>query len=933
MNTLTKVLLGTLAVVVLAFVAIAVAVAFVFEPNDYRPFLVRTVEDATGRNFALEGDLGLKLFPCCGVSLGSATLGNPEGFPPEPFARFESASISVQIWPLLTRREVQIGTVAVDGLDVHLIELGDGRTNWEFESTEAPAEPAEPAEPSESPVSSLTVEGVKVSNGNVSFTSEASGTTYTAADISVDAGAIGGDTPVPVVVSLNARDDGTGTTAAIELRTNLGIAGNVIELGKPSLTVTASGKDVPTGEARAEMSAADVRYDTEASSGAAHGLDVLVSLPATRIGVQGEAEFAGDAVTASGTFEIPEGNLRELLAGLPEVDYIPSDPDALKRLNGSGSWALGTTGASLSNLNLHLDDSVVTGSAGLTSFDTGALQADLKIDRLNVDAYAARDDGSAGSTTNAAPTEIPFESLQDLPIDAKIEIDQLHASGIDLTGLKADLANDGKKTSLNVESALLGGRLKLNGSGNPGGSAPSLAGRLELDDISPRAALTAFGENVETADPDVLSSLSGSTRWKLGRRSLNLKQMSWQLDDTRLTGTLGIDDFDKAATRFDLALDNIDLDAYLAPGTEEETTATDGGDVEIPVEAIRGLDMQGRLTAAALQVMDLQLKNLEAAVNATDGVLKLEPLRASLYGGSYVGTITIDATGATSRLSLDQQISAVQIGELLKSLVGSDRIAGSLTFGLNGSGVGNTQNELLKQLTGNVAFNLSDGVYHGMDIAYEIENAQSLLKRTAAPERPNRKETPIRALSFKGTMADGVLGSDSLNAEIPFLKLAGKGGVNLIERTLDYQLNAQVLKSADNTPDSGLKGLGGSIIPLTIKGPMADPKVGVDLKGLIVETVKERATNALLKHLGVDTEPPATGTGGAGSATTTPSESPAAASDAATEQTPTEAEMPPEPEPQAAEPEQPAEPPSTRDLLQQGLRSLLKKPEADSSEK
>jgi len=932
MKTLTKVLLGALAVVVLAFVAIAVAVAFVFEPNDYRPFLVKTVEDATGRDFALDGDLGLKLFPCCGVSLGSATLGNPTGFPPEPFARFESAAVSVKIWPLLTRREVQIGTVTLDGLDVRMIEQKDGRTNWEFESNEAPAETPEPGG---STVSSLTVEGVRVTNGNVSFTSEASGASYSVTDINVDAGAIGGEAPVPVVVSLNARDGGTGTSAAIELRTNLGMAGNLVQLGEPRLTVTASGNDIPTGEARVEASATEARYDTEAGNGAARGLDALLSLSAIRIGLQGDAEFAGDVVTASGNFEIPEGNLRELIAGLPDVDYVPAGSNALKRLDGSGSWALTATGASLSNLQLHLDDSTITGSAGMTSFDTGALKADLKIDRLDADAYAAREDAGASAAASSGPTEVPFESLEGMPVDAKLEIGTLRASGIDLTALKVSLANDGRATSLNLESGLFGGQLKLSGSGNPGGSAPSLAGRLELTGVSPRAALTALGESVETADPDVLKRLSGSTRWKLGRRSLSLEQMSWQLDDTKLTGTLGVDDFDKAATRFDLALDHIDLDAYLAPEAEEGTAPADGGDVEIPVETIRGLDLSGRLTAAALDVMDLALKNVEATVNATDGVLKLEPLRANLYGGSYVGTITIDATGAKSKLSLDQQISAVQIGELLSSLVGSDRIAGALTFGLTGSGVGNTQNELLKQLTGNVAFNLSDGVYHGMDIAYEIENAQSLLKRTAAPERPNRKETPIRALSFKGNMADGVLGSDNLTAEIPFLKLAGKGGVNLLERTLDYHLDAQVLKSADNAPDSGLKALAGSIIPLTIKGPMADPKVGVDLAGLVVETVKERATNALLKRLGVDTEAPATGTGGAGSAASTPASTPAATAPAeaapTAEQAPAAAETPPEA--QAAEPEKPAEPPSTRDLLEQGLRGLLKKPESKSEDK
>jgi len=144
----------------------------------------------------------------------------------------------------------------------------------------------------------------------------------------------------------------------------------------------------------------------------------------------------------------------------------------------------------------------------------------------------------------------------------------------------------------------------------------------------------------------------------------------------------------------------------------------------LSAEAAANESSTARASALPLRVMDLDLTNLEASISAADGVLRFEPLRADLYGGAYQGNIVIDATGESSRLSLDQQVSAVQVGQVLKALVGSDRIAGALTFNLTGSATGNTQTELLKALTGNMAFNLSDGIYHGMDIAYEIENAQ-----------------------------------------------------------------------------------------------------------------------------------------------------------------------------------------------------------------
>ncbi len=912
MSTPIKILLAALAAIALIFIAIAVAVAFVFEPNDYRPLVVDTVRDATGRDFELDGDLSLKLFPCCGVSVGSARLGNPPGFPEESFAAIESASVSVKIWPLLTRREVQIGTVTLTGAAVNLIKLADGRTNWTFDS----AQPADqPAEDGGAAISSLTVEGLAVNDGSVTFTG-ADGKRYAARDILLETGAIADDAPVPVALKLTARDESTETDAEIELSASLALSGASVTLDRPQLTVRAAGSSIPSGTAEVAMTATALNYDTDTAAGSLQGLDAAVSLPGSRLVMTGDVAIAADAVTGSGTFQIPESDLRALLGSLPDVDYVPAGPEALKRLTGSGRWSLTPTGGALSALDLTLDGTNITGEAKVDSFETGAATARIRIDSLALDGYLPEASGTPAASTSSEPTpgstEVPFESLKDLLLDVELTIGRLTAQGTTLENMTARFNTDGRALSVLLESELYGGHLSLNGSGNPAASSPMLSGNLEMRSISPRAALTALGATVDTANPDVLGDLSGSTGWQLGRRTLRLEQMNWQLDGTRFTGTLGLDGFDTPAARFDLALDRINLDDYLAPETDAEADDT-AAEVEIPVETLRGLDLRGRLKAGALRVMGLDLADLDATVTAENGVLRLAPLTANLYGGTYQGTILIDATGAKSRMTLDQRLSAVQVGQLLGTLVGSDRITGALSLNLSGSGVGNTSTELLKALTGNIDFNLSDGVYHGMDIAYEIENAQSLLKRTAAPERPDRKETPIRALSFAGDIVEGVIGSDSLNAEIPYLKLVGKGGVNLLERTLDYQLNAQVLKTADSATGTALKGLGGSVIPLTISGPMADPKVRVNMQGLIVETVRETARDALLKRLGLDEEEekaPAEPATGAAAEPTAPTETPA--------------------EPGTAEE---AKPPSTRDLLEQGLRGLLKRSEADKADK
>ena len=177
MHTVLKAAAIAAAVVVALFAALIVAVTVLVEPNDYRPYIVDAVEDATGRTFTLEGDLGLKLLPCCSVSLGEAALAAPDGFPEAGFARLESAALSVKLWPLLTRREVQIGTVSLTGLSLDLLRTADGVDNWTLVVPEDAAADT-PADEGGAPIG-LSVDGIVLRDGRVRYRDLGSDIDYT----------------------------------------------------------------------------------------------------------------------------------------------------------------------------------------------------------------------------------------------------------------------------------------------------------------------------------------------------------------------------------------------------------------------------------------------------------------------------------------------------------------------------------------------------------------------------------------------------------------------------------------------------------------------------------------------------------------------------------------------------------------------------------
>ena len=134
-------LLGVVAIVALVIIAVLV-VALTFDPNEYKDEITASVEEATGRSFEIDGEIGLTVFPVLSLEFGAIRLGNAEGFDAsESFVALDSASASVRVLPALLSREIRMGTVSVQGLAINLAVDAAGTTNWDDLATagETPA--------------------------------------------------------------------------------------------------------------------------------------------------------------------------------------------------------------------------------------------------------------------------------------------------------------------------------------------------------------------------------------------------------------------------------------------------------------------------------------------------------------------------------------------------------------------------------------------------------------------------------------------------------------------------------------------------------------------------------------------------------------------------------------------------------------------------
>ena len=74
------------------------------------------------------------------------------------------------------------------------------------------------------------------------------------------------------------------------------------------------------------------------------------------------------------------------------------------------------------------------------------------------------------------------------------------------------------------------------------------------------------------------------------------------------------------------------------------------------------------------------MRNIKFSIRADGGKIKLDPLGAELYQGTYGGIINLDATRKEPSLGINTQLKGVHVEPLIKDTVGNDMLSGIVNF-------------------------------------------------------------------------------------------------------------------------------------------------------------------------------------------------------------------------------------------------------------
>jgi len=530
-------LLGVLLIVVFA----GFALTQFFDPNDYKAEIRQLAREHANLELELNGDIGWSLFPWLGIEITDAKVASADT-PDDPFADLRLLGLSVQVMPLLLRKEVQMSDIRIDGLNLSLHRDAQGQGNWEHigqsqldaetlaehaakqartidaEEPSATAQPTRINQPLKLDINSLIVNSARID-----FHDEQSGQQFSLESVQLTTGAIRDAEPIALKFSGFLGNSKPLLRARLELTTKVSIdqALQRVVLDHIKLSGEVAGEPLK-GKTANFTARGNLLYDQSAQVARWDNLKLSIN----QLKALGELHISELDTLANikGAISVAPMNLYEFLNGVG-IELPPmADKKALShfelstRLNGTSNSLL------LSEMALSFDQTSLSGSAGIKDFANSTLYAQLQGDQLDADRYLPEVEkkapterqtevkqqtqraGSSGSTAlpdapskSAWSTEklLPIEQLGKVNADLDLTINELTIRRFPISQAQFKLLAQQGVINLNrLQGNLFNGEFKSTASLDTTAQRPLLALKFSTHNIPVEKIMQTLDQEV-----------------------------------------------------------------------------------------------------------------------------------------------------------------------------------------------------------------------------------------------------------------------------------------------------------------------------------------------------------------------------------------------------------------------------------------------------
>lgn len=521
-----KKILIFISIPIIAILIAILGLVFFVNPNQFKPLIVEQTKAQTGFELVIDGDISWSFFPHVGFSIGETQLLNPNGFKQDQVVSFDQAALDISVLPLLENK-LDIGNITLDGADIFVQKLKDGRSNLDtaIQSAEKNAnqetvadndsQAAEDTQSEDKLTSAwqINLAGITVNNAKLQLIDEQAGTNLLLSDVNF---------------SLSEFEFGEWSSAEFNI-TGQNNQQNFSAEGSTEFKVSADLKDY---ELKGTQLNATFKDPTTDITKLALNLDAFkFDSPAEmNVTVQGQAADMNLDIKQSATLTVDKAMTFVRLADLTvtgevDGDALPISPISID-MSSDMSFDLTKQYLDFTLKNLGINEIKFDGSSQISLAPSiPKVVFELHTANLNVDDLLAQmDNGNAATTsdsssqsstntTTAVETEPDLSATRELDVSGKITIDALTASNAKMQNVVTQFKVDRGVIDLQRFSAnLYDGSVSANARIDARKDTPSYTVHKEIKGVQVQPLLEDVADiDLVSGTGNITADISGSS--------------------------------------------------------------------------------------------------------------------------------------------------------------------------------------------------------------------------------------------------------------------------------------------------------------------------------------------------------------------------------------------------------------------------------------
>lgn len=353
------------------------------------------------------------------------------------------------------------------------------------------------------------------------------------------------------------------------------------------------------------------------------------------------------------------------------------------------------------------------------------------------------------------------------------------------------------------------------------------SGNLDLKQANiKRLAYMLADEELETDDPDALTTVSALAKLSADRKGFRLTDLEGRFDGVAFSGRVSGNGYVDPLLKFTLSAGVFDLDRYLPPSEDEpeEVTPKNPVPVELPLNVLQWLNFDGRAWFEGFTLAKIKARNVSGNVQALKGKLAITDVKGDVYGGRLLGS----AKGVVGKRSLSSHIKVsvrgMESGPFMLDRAKHEYLNGETNADIDLTGVGGTDEAILNSLAGKVSATIRNGSFKftGFEPEVRIEGEQKMFAREKADR--TKRRTLFHVANARFIVRRGTFVVDHFLLDSPLLKSTAKGGFNLAKRNINISLTNDFVAVPS--------------VPMQIVGHLSNPEIKFPKTKMLNDTVR-----------------------------------------------------------------------------------------------